>query len=124
MANRYSYIPIKKTSTGTRMHTIVKYPEIPPTLDDLYILCNDTDRYDKLAQSYYGDPTLWWMIATANDGVSCDSLFPPTGSYVRIPSNPVDILNKYIILNDITPTEEDSSNNIGAESRAGGGSGY
>ena len=121
MANRYSYIPIKRTSTGTRMYTIVKYPEVPATLDDLYILCNATDRYDKLAQSYYGDPTLWWIIATANDGVACDSLFPPTGSYVRIPSNPVDILSNYIKLNDIPSTEEDSTNNTNTEYGTSGG---
>ena len=120
MANRYSYIPIKKTSTGTRMYNLVKYPEIPPTLDDLYILCNATDRYDKLAQSYYGDPTLWWIIATANDGVDGDSLFPPTGSYVRIPANYVDTLGKFINLNKTSiDTIDSNTNNISPGNSSG-----
>ena len=120
MANRYSYIPIKKTSTGTRMYNLVKYPEIPLTLDDLYILCNATDRYDKLAQSYYGDPTLWWIIATANDGVAGDSLFPPTGSYVRIPANYVDTLGKFINLNKTSiDTIDSNTNNISPGNSSG-----
>tara|TARA_Y100001938_G_scaffold149963_1_gene238940 strand:- start:3789 stop:4130 length:342 start_codon:yes stop_codon:yes gene_type:complete len=43
------------------------------------------DRYWKLANTYYGDPTLWWVIAKWN--------FKPTESHVsegeeiRIPTN-------------------------------------
>jgi hypothetical protein len=37
MANRYSYIKQVKSSTGKKMYATVKYPDIPPSLDDLSI---------------------------------------------------------------------------------------
>ena len=42
------------------------------------------DRLDLLANTYYGDPTLWWVIADANPEV----LYPfalTMGSILRIP---------------------------------------
>lgn len=79
---------------------MVKYPNIPLSEDDLYILCNATDRYDKLALSYYQDPSLWWIISSANNAINQNSLYPPTGSYIRIPSTPVESLNEFNRLNE------------------------
>tara|TARA_Y100000592_G_C5307214_1_gene238359 strand:+ start:252 stop:629 length:378 start_codon:yes stop_codon:yes gene_type:complete len=125
MANRYSYIKQVKSSTDKKIYATVRYPSIPPSLDDLYVLCNATDRYDKLAQDYYNDPTLWWVIASANDGVACDSLFPPTGSYVRIPSNHVETVREFIKLNDQAPTlTDEASINLASSNNSGGSSGY
>jgi nucleoid-associated protein YgaU len=43
------------------------------------------DRLDRLANQYYGDPTLWWQIANANPELSPDwSAFTP-GTIIRIP---------------------------------------
>ena len=45
------------------------------------------DRYDVLAQTYYNDSTLWWIIARANATISStDSLYPSPGAQIRIPS--------------------------------------
>ena len=43
------------------------------------------DRYDLLANIYYEDSTLWWVISKANYSLSQDSLIPPVGAQLRIP---------------------------------------
>ena len=50
---------VKKYSTTT-------YLSVPEKNDDIYLLSTDGDRFDLLAQKYYGDPNLWWYIAKAN----------------------------------------------------------
>ena len=82
------------------MYKDIKYPNIPLNDSDVYILCNSTDRYDKLAQTYYGDSSLWWIISIANNASSQDSLFPPLDVYIRIPQNYVDIISAFNKLND------------------------
>ena len=87
------------TKDNKRIYARVKYPEIKPTTSDLYIICNSTDRYDKLAQSYYGDSSLWWIISIANNASSQDSLFPPLDVYIRIPQDYLSIEQEFNILN-------------------------
>ena len=99
--SRYSDIPIVKTLTNKNIYANVKYPNIPLSESDLYILCNSTDRYDKLALSYYGDSSLWWIISIANNASSQDSLFPPLDVYIRIPQNYVDIISNFNKLNNL-----------------------
>tara|TARA_R110002153_G_C13180529_1_gene485039 strand:+ start:133 stop:459 length:327 start_codon:yes stop_codon:yes gene_type:complete len=65
----------------------VKYPNIPKSINDIYIIITEGDRYDILAQSYYNDSSLWWIISSANYNTRQDSLFPSPGSQVRIPSS-------------------------------------
>lgn len=42
------------------------------------------DRMDVLANTYFGDPTLWWLIADANPEVFYPMQLVP-GSIIRIP---------------------------------------
>ena len=96
--SRYDNI---KTTTkdNKRLYVRVKYPEIKPLPSDLYIICNSTDRYDKLAHDYYGDSSLWWIIAIANGASPQDTIFPPLGVYVRIPQNYVEVQADFNNLN-------------------------
>jgi hypothetical protein len=48
---------------------------------------NQGDRYDTLAQTFYSDSTLWWIINRANPSQPSNSLFPIVGSQIRVPSN-------------------------------------
>ena len=98
--NRYQSIEKLKTPEGKNYYKMVKYPNIPLSEDDLYVLCNATDRYDKLALSYYQDSSLWWVISSANNAINQSSLFPPTGSYIRIPATPIESLNEFNKLNE------------------------
>jgi hypothetical protein len=70
----------------------VIYPKIKPSNDDIYIISESSDRLDILASKYYGDKTLWWIIATANN-LNDASLSITPGTQMRIPSNISKILN-------------------------------
>jgi hypothetical protein len=98
---RYQNIPIAKSIDGKQMYITVKYPNIPLSENDVYILANSTDRYDKLALDYYDDASLWWIISIANNNLPQNSLYLPLGSYIRIPSGYLEILSQFNILNQI-----------------------
>jgi hypothetical protein len=85
--SRYSRIPITKTTNDPRLrYTVVKYPTILPSALDVYVYTTQGDRYDVMAQNYYNDSTLWWMINRANPNQDANSIFPTAGAQIRIPS--------------------------------------
>jgi len=86
--SRYTFIPFISTpEKPERRYINVKYPSIPRGSQDIYVYVTQGDRYDILAQTYYNDSTLWWVISRANVDISSpDSIFPPTGAQIRIPS--------------------------------------
>ena len=50
------------------------------------------DKWDLLANKYYGDRSLWWVIAVANN-INDASFYVKEGLQLRIPSNLSQILN-------------------------------
>ncbi len=96
---RYTEIPETITPNGKRIYRTVRYPEIPRLSDDIYVFTTIGDRYDTLAQQYYDDSSLWWIISNANGTLNQSSLTPPVGSQIRIPSNPNPTLAAYRTLN-------------------------
>jgi len=98
---RYNNISITKSLDDKRMYHTVRYPEIPLNENDIYVLATSTDRYDKLALNYYNNSSLWWIISIANNNLTQDSLYLPLGSYIRIPSNYLEIQSKFSIINNI-----------------------
>jgi hypothetical protein len=107
--NRYKDIRILREqednkTLGPRYKRGTKYPEVSFNENDIYVITTQGDRYDLLAQQYYGDYTMWWIIAIANVGdytseIPLNSLFIPVGTQLRIPSNIQDILFEYTNLN-------------------------
>ena len=97
--NRYQNIPIIKNSTGTRYYRDNKYPRIPLSVNDIYVITTIGDRFDLLAQQYYGDSSLWWVISIANENLPQNSLYIPVGSQIRIPTNSAEIVTSYTFLN-------------------------
>ena len=53
------------------------------------------DRFDTLAQRYYSDSTLWWIIAKANE-VNDGKISPDPELKLRIPTQIDDILESVI----------------------------
>ena len=96
---RYSPISTKPTLTGKTIYNTVRYPEIPRSPSDIYVYTSIGDRFDTLAEQYYDDSSLWWVISTANAEYTQNSLFPPTGIQLRIPGNLSSILSAYSALN-------------------------
>ena len=86
---------------GIEFRKTVMYPYIPPTDQDIYVVTTQGDRYDILAQKYYKDSTLWWIIPIANDILEKNSLYPPLGIQLRIPINVNEVLTKYTEINNL-----------------------
>jgi hypothetical protein len=82
--NRYNKIEKLKQDGGRRYLKTVQYPHIPRSGRDLYILGKEGDRLDNLANKYYKDSTLWWILARANN-IGKGDLTVPIGKQLRIP---------------------------------------
>lgn len=82
--SRYLTTTQIKDSNGKRKAstTIISAP--PPSSNDTYIQLSSPERLDILAYKFYGDASLWWLIATAN-GLGKGTLFTPENRRLRIP---------------------------------------
>ena len=99
MASRLRTLPIR-TLNRKRTYRALKYPEIPLSIDDLYIITNDGDRLDLLANQFYKDVDMWWIIATANPGVvKRDTFNLKPGLEIRIPTDTQSIMQNFESLN-------------------------
>lgn len=95
---RYRNIGLLKTQDGKRYYKTVRYPEIPKKISDIYIVGQAGDRIDLLANKYYNDVTLWWIIARANN-LGKGDLVVPLGKQLRIPTDTIDIVTEYNNIN-------------------------
>lgn len=98
---RYTNIEILKTDEGKRYYKGVKYPDIPLDFNDIYVYSTQGDRFDILAQQYYSDSTLWWVISIANRSLTQGSYYIPEGTQIRIPANVGKVLSQYNQLNGL-----------------------
>jgi hypothetical protein len=96
--SRYNDIQIRKTQSGKRYFKTVKYPVIKKTLNDRYIVGQYGDRLDNLANKYYRDSSLWWIIARANN-IGKGDLVVPLGIQIRIPFEFIAIVEMFNELN-------------------------
>ena len=72
--------------TGKNYYVNTAYPTIPSDSEDAYISTKNGDRLDLLAEEFYGDSSLYWVIATANpETTRNDSFFVTPGIQLRIP---------------------------------------
>ena len=67
------------------------YPIVKPSDTDLYIISEKGDRLDLLANKYYGDQTMWWIIATANN-INDATFYVEPGIQLRIPMDTAKVL--------------------------------
>ena len=71
------------------------YPNLPLSESDVYVITTVGDRLDSLAFSYYGDATLWWVIAMANNNATKGALYPTPGTQLRIPTDLTAVFQLY-----------------------------
>lgn len=83
---------------GRVVYKSTVYPPIIPSASDLLITAAEGDYLDTLAQKYYRDSTLWWIIAVANN-VGKGRLSIEPGTQLRIPFDVLTIVNKFRALN-------------------------
>ena len=100
MQSRYQNIQTTKLNvTGSTYYQTNIYPDIQPLNSDYYVITTVNDRLDLIALDFYQDSSLWWVIASAN-ALPGDSIYPPIGIQLRIPSNLPTILNNYNSINN------------------------
>ncbi len=94
-SNYYEFLRKERNDTKgiTHYETPVLYH---PSITDRINMSTTThvwsvgDRYYKLADQYYGDPTLWWIIAWYNGRPTEGDVFP--GELLTIPLDAEQIL--------------------------------
>lgn len=95
---RYQFTPIEKRWDGKNVYKTTYYPIIPQSAGDFYITVDEVDYLDSLAKKYYGDETLWWIIARANN-LTGYKLSVDVNKQLRIPQNISFIMNRLKQLN-------------------------
>jgi nucleoid-associated protein YgaU len=95
---RYDNISIDTRWDGKRVYKSVDYPIISPSPSDVIVISNEGDFLDTLAYKYYGDPTLYWIIARANN-IGKGRMSVQEGLTLRIPADPISIVHEYNRLN-------------------------
>jgi nucleoid-associated protein YgaU len=88
MIDRYQYT--KQDATKHFQTAVISDYEYSES--DYYIISREGDRLDTLAQQFYGDTTLWWVIANANN-IGKGSFDVPAGMQIRIPF-PIYLVNE------------------------------
>ena len=82
---RYDNIPIQSRFDGKRVYKTTIYPVIPTSASDIQVVSREGDYLDTLAYKYYGQASLWWVIASAN-GLANGSFCIKPGTAIVIPS--------------------------------------
>ena len=86
----------EKVSNKKRYLKNIKYPKIPIREGDVYVTATFGDRLDLLADRFYRDTKLWWVINYANPTkLNRDSLFIKPGTQLRIPMETGEIIEAF-----------------------------
>ena len=84
---RYDSLNIQNKTGKGLVYNSQLLPYIEPSDSDILIVTEEEDRLDLLANQFYGDSELWWVIATYNNLTDIDIKLEP-GLQLRIPNNP------------------------------------
>ena len=90
---RYDFTSQKLNKNGKRVFRPTIYPRIPLRDSDVFIYPKFGDRLDNLAYKYYGNVSLWWIIAKANN-LDAAHIGLEVDNQIRIPIDIQPILDK------------------------------
>ena len=86
-SNRYEKVKIYRIEDGKDKGNVVRatkfYDKVPASDNDIYVITQEGDRFDLLADQFYGNSNMWWFIARANN-MKFNNI--PVGTTLRIPS--------------------------------------
>ena len=97
MNNRYDNSRIIRDDNGRRYLSRIEYPPIPLRDSDILIRGVFGQTFMNLANQYYENKNLWWIIARANQ--QTESVYMVPGKEYRIPQEIKLILQEYEELN-------------------------
>ncbi len=95
---RYDNTSVTVNRKGQRVLVPTLYPQIPLSDSDQFVFPKDGDRLDNIAFRYYGDASLWWIIAQANNLGKGRTILNPNFQ-IRIPGNQSKIIADFEKLN-------------------------
>jgi prophage DNA circulation protein len=84
--SRYQINNAKRLSDNRLVYRSRVYAKIPKSDRDIYIVTQTDDRLDTIAYQFYGDQSLWYIIAAANN-IHDPSFAVEDGTTLRIPEN-------------------------------------
>jgi hypothetical protein len=86
--SRYNLAPVVRvTEQDTTRLVIINDPPGVETFNFTYYKWQDGDRIDRVAEDYFDDGVLWYVIADANPEILVWTRFDiPVGTTIRIPS--------------------------------------
>jgi hypothetical protein len=105
--NRYQNI-LKTKIDGNLVYVTSRYPEVPLSSNDIYVYTTQGDRFDVLAQQFYKDSSLWWVISIANTAIAGtdlpsdlpqNTLVIPEGIQIRIPATYQNVIKSFNAIN-------------------------
>ena len=83
---RYDESTILKDENGTRYLNRIQYPTIPLRDSDILVKGLFGQIIENLANKFYGNVELWWIIARANE-MKNDHMYLVPGKEYRITQN-------------------------------------
>ena len=94
--NRYSDTPKKTTPKGKQYYREAFINSIPEREGDVYFITENGDRLDLIANEFYNDSSLYWILAAANPIITRrDSYMVEAGKQFRVPVDPQNIVQQY-----------------------------
>lgn len=84
---RYDNLSAEYKNTKGLVYNSILLPYVKESDSDILIITEADDRLDLLANQFYQDSSLWWVIATYNNLTDIDTKLEP-GLQLRIPNNP------------------------------------
>lgn len=96
--SRTKFYRTKKREDGKQQYRSLTFPSFEESSDDIVIQIGDYDRLDVIAEEFFGDPSLWWVIAVYNN-IGNPSLYVDSQQYLRIPNDIQRVFSKIKELN-------------------------
>lgn len=91
---RYNNLSVEFKNTKGLVYNSILLPYIEPVDSDILIITEEDDRLDLLANQFFGDASLWWVIATYNNLTDIDTKLEP-GLQLRIPNTAASVTRKF-----------------------------
>jgi len=98
--SRYNNTRVRFKKEYGRTYSYTMYPKIPIKNSDVFITPQYGIRLENLANKYYQDTSLWWIIAQANGIKGFTALYTKNfKGELRIPTEIQDIINDFESMN-------------------------
>ena len=123
---RYQDTKIRRDKNQQRYLSTEDYPSFGKKDTDVLIRAKFGDRMDNLANQYYGDSNLWWVIAKSNVDLFDGGIFLKPGEEYRIPTDLTESGQEFITGGGGVGSVSSGGSSAGGSggSSGGGGGGY